>query len=106
MSCVLILTVVCCVVLPPCFVVEKAESDEGHFEEDDAAVLIHEILDAIRYIHDEKQIVHRDLKPENFLLKDKSEHAAIKIIDFGLSRRDDAPQGIMTSRVGTVRFLL
>jgi calcium-dependent protein kinase len=43
------------------------------------------------------------LKPENFLLKDKSEHAAIKIIDFGLSRRDDAPQGIMTSRVGTVR---
>jgi serine/threonine protein kinase len=84
--------------------VEKAESDEGHFQEDDAAILIRDILDAIRYIHDEKHIVHRDLKPENFLLKDNSEHATIKIIDFGLSRKDDAPLGIMTSRVGTVRL--
>ena len=44
------------------FAVEKAESDEGHFHEDDAACLIRDILDAIRYIHDEKHIVHRDLK--------------------------------------------
>ena len=82
--------------------VEKAESGEGHFQEDDAAILVRDILDAIRYMHDEKHIIHRDLKPENFLLKDRSDDAPIKIIDFGLSRKDDAPMGIMSSRVGTV----
>ena len=81
-------------------VIEKAESEEGHFSEDDAAILIRDILDAIRYIHDELHIVHRDLKPENFLLKDETDDAPVKIIDFGLSRRDDAPFGVMSSRVG------
>ncbi|KAL3913369.1 MAG: hypothetical protein SGILL_006519 [Bacillariaceae sp.] len=85
--------------------VEKAESDEGHYQEDDAAILIRDILDAIRYMHDEKHIVHRDLKPENFLMKDDSDDATIKIIDFGLSRKDDAPQGVMSSRVGTPYYV-
>jgi len=84
-------------------VVEKAESPEGHFNEEDAGILARDILDAIRYIHDELNIVHRDLKPENFLLKDESDEAAVKIIDFGLSRKNDAPFGIMTTRVGTFK---
>lgn len=74
-------------------VIEYAENGQGHFHEEDAALLISEIFDAIRYLHDKCHIVHRDLKPENFLLKDESEHAPIKIIDFGLSRKDDAPFG-------------
>jgi calcium-dependent protein kinase len=85
-------------------VIDKAEAADGngHFSELDAAHIIHDILDAISYCHDEKHIVHRDLKPENFLLKDKSDQSAVKIIDFGLSRRDDdSPFGIMRSRVGT-----
>ena len=81
-------------------VIEKTESPEGHFFEEDAAIIIRDILDAIRYIHDELNIVHRDLKPENFLFKDDTDDADIKIIDFGLSRRNDAPFGLMTSRVG------
>lgn len=79
-------------------VIEKARSPEKHFSEMDAARIIRNILDAIRYIHDEKHIVHRDLKPENFLLLDKSDDSPVKIIDFGLSRRDDF--GVMRSRVG------
>ena len=114
-------------------VIEKAETEEGHFKEDDAACLIRDILDAIRYIHDELHIVHRDLKPENFLLSDKTDEARtylcslvpwliegfppirshstkcafseVKIVDFGLSRRDDAPFGIMKSRVGTPYYV-
>jgi len=31
--------------------------------------------------------------------------AEVKIIDFGLSRRDDAPFGIMKSRVGTPYYV-
>ena len=46
---------------------------------------------------------NRDLKPENFLLKDDSDSRPfIKIIDFGLSRKDDQPTGLMGSKVGTV----
>jgi serine/threonine protein kinase len=89
-------------------VIDKAEAADGtgHFSELDAAHIIHDILDAIAYCHDEKHIVHRDLKPENFLLKDKSDQSAVKIIDFGLSRRDDdSPFGVMRSRVGTYRTM-
>lgn len=61
-------------------VIDLSESEQGHFEEDDAACLIRDILDAIRYIHDELNIVHRDLKPENFLLSDGTEEARKFII--------------------------
>lgn len=86
-------------------VIEKADSPSGHFDEQEAACCILDILDAIAYCHDEVKIVHRDLKPENFLLKDRSENAKIKIIDFGLSRRDNAPKGVMSTRVGTPYYV-
>lgn len=40
-------------------IIAKTQSSEGHFSEHDAAVLVRDILDAIRYCHDEKGIVHR-----------------------------------------------
>jgi len=43
-----------------------------------------QMLDAIKYLHDQG-IVHRDLKPENILLKDETSDI-IKLSDFGLSR--------------------
>ncbi len=87
-------------------IIEKTQSDEGHFSERDAAHLVRCILDAISYCHD-KAIVHRDLKPENFLFSSKDESTAvIKIIDFGLSRHDhDVKQGIMNTKVGTPYYV-
>ena len=87
-------------------IIEKTQSDEGHFSERDAANLVRCILDAISYCHD-KAIVHRDLKPENFLFSSKDESTAvIKIIDFGLSRHDhDVKQGIMNTKVGTPYYV-
>jgi len=86
-------------------IIQKTQSDEGHFSERDAAKLIQCILDAIMYCHDQKGIVHRDLKPENFLFQSNEETAAIKIIDFGLSRHDDVQQGIMNTKVGTPYYV-
>jgi calcium-dependent protein kinase len=86
-------------------IIEKTQSDEGHFSERDAAKLVRCILDAIAYCHDQKGIVHRDLKPENFLFASKEENAAIKIIDFGLSRHDDVKAGIMNTKVGTPYYV-
>jgi Protein kinase domain len=40
-------------------IIAKTQSVEGHFSEHDAALLVRDILDAIRYCHDEKGIVHR-----------------------------------------------
>lgn len=86
-------------------IIEKTQSDEGHFSERDAANLVGCILDAIAYCHDQKGIVHRDLKPENFLFSSKDENAIIKIIDFGLSRHDDMKAGIMNTKVGTPYYV-
>jgi len=85
-------------------IIAKTQSAEGHFSEHDAAVLVRDILDAIRYCHD-KGIVHRDLKPENFLFLTEAEDAPVKIIDFGLSRHDDAEKGIMQTKVGTPYYV-
>ena len=84
-------------------IIAKTQSTEGHFSEHDAANLVYDILDAIAYCHDEKGIAHRDLKPENFLFLTEAEEAPIKIIDFGLSRHDDANHGIMKTKVGTLK---
>ena len=81
-------------------IIAKTHSAEGHFSEHDAAMLVADILDAIAYCHDKKGIVHRDLKPENFLFLTEDEKSPIKIIDFGLSRHNDANQGIMKTKVG------
>mmetsp|Transcript_29907 Transcript_29907/g.63427 ORF Transcript_29907/g.63427 Transcript_29907/m.63427 type:complete len:560 (+) Transcript_29907:267-1946(+) len=86
-------------------IIEKTQSDEGHFSERDAANLVRCILDAIAYCHDQKGIVHRDLKPENFLFSTRSEDAVIKIIDFGLSRHDDMKAGVMNTKVGTPYYV-
>jgi len=84
---------------------ESHDSGEFCFSEKDATILMKKILSAVEYCHVEKGIVHRDLKPENFLFKDESEHAEIKIIDFGLSRHDDENSGIMNTKVGTPYYV-
>ena len=66
------------------------------------------MLDSIKYLH-KQGIAHRDLKPENILLKDKSNAAAIKITDFGLSKifcGDDAAQEVvMKTACGTPGYV-
>lgn len=68
------------------------------FSEDEAAVLIRQILEAVAYMHS-KGVVHRDLKLENIMLDEKGN---VKIIDLGLATKYLSDEHkVMTDRVGT-----
>ena len=65
----------------------------GHYSERDAAVLVRQIVNTVKYLH-EQGIIHRDLNPGNILLDgnaDNVEDCRIKIADFGLVRRALTP---------------
>lgn len=57
---------------------------KGHYSERAAASICRAIVNVVHVCHF-MGVMHRDLKPENFLLSDKSENAALKATDFGLS---------------------
>ncbi|KAG7393841.1 hypothetical protein PHYPSEUDO_000018 [Phytophthora pseudosyringae] len=60
--------------------------DMGSVSEQDAAHLLHDVCQALDYVHT-RGVCHRDVKPENVLLSDRSAKPNVKVADFGLSRR-------------------
>ena len=73
----------------------------GRFEENEAAVLTYQILDAVSYLHS-NNIIHRDIKPENLLLKG-GEEMIVKVTDFGVAKelQQTDGRGRAFSNVGT-----
>ncbi|GAX17198.1 hypothetical protein FisN_10Lh047 [Fistulifera solaris] len=71
------------------------------YTEKQAGRITTSILQAIRYMHNHG-VVHRDLKYENIMFESTAQDAAIKIIDFGLSKKFIGKTGTMTERVGTI----
>ncbi|KAE9619755.1 putative protein kinase CAMK-CDPK family [Lupinus albus] len=64
---------------------DRILSRGGKYPEEDAKVVIIQILSAVAFCH-LQGVVHRDLKPENFLFDSKDENStSLKVIDFGLS---------------------
>ncbi|MED6170623.1 cyclin-dependent serine/threonine protein kinase [Stylosanthes scabra] len=63
---------------------DKILSRGGKYSEEDARVVMIQILSVVAYCH-LQGVVHRDLKPENFLFASKEESSTLKAIDFGLS---------------------
>ncbi|PNY11625.1 calcium-dependent protein kinase-like protein, partial [Trifolium pratense] len=63
---------------------DKILSRGGKYSEEDARVVLIQILSVVAYCH-LQGVVHRDLKPENFLFSSEDENSALKAIDFGLS---------------------
>lgn len=74
----------------------------GHYSEENARRITHDILSAVEYLH-ANGVVHRDIKPENLLLVDNSEDAAVQLTDFGLS--GIAKKSDMTLFVGTPQYM-
>jgi len=81
---------------------DKLEESGGFLKEEDAAVLVNNILSCINYCH-QKGLCHRDLKLENILLHD-SDYRHLKIIDFGLAKKfDDKTR--FSDLVGTAYYM-
>ena len=85
-------------------IVEKSSTGRGCFSEDEAARILHQLLEAVSYLHQNK-VVHRDIKPENILFENKAEDSDIKLIDFGLARKHKSREAPMTTIVGTPYYL-
>jgi calcium-dependent protein kinase len=79
--------------------------DAGHFNEQQAAIVMQHMFRAIFYMH-ENHIAHRDLKPENFLFatKEPIEKSSLKVIDFGLACKFAADQ-VLTTKAGTPYYV-
>jgi serine/threonine protein kinase len=84
-------------------IVEKSSNAPGCFSEAEAARILHQLLDAVSYLH-KNSVVHRDIKPENIMFETCNEDSDIKLIDFGLARKHSrgAP---MSTIVGTPYYL-
>mmetsp|Transcript_9571 Transcript_9571/g.21581 ORF Transcript_9571/g.21581 Transcript_9571/m.21581 type:complete len:370 (-) Transcript_9571:67-1176(-) len=79
-------------------------TDSGCYSERKAAGIIKSLLEAVAYLH-ENNIVHRDIKPENILFESMDDDAAVKLIDFGLSRRHEKGEAPMSNPVGTAYYM-
>ena len=77
-------------------------ADLKKFDENMAAEIIQQVLDAVAYCHS-KHIVHRDLKPENLLMEEDDSNS-IKVIDFGTSQFFD-PDEHMDKTYGTAYYI-
>ena len=59
--------------------------------EADACLVFKQIASALVYLHN-FNMCHGDLKPENIMLKNPADFTAIKLIDFGYSRKISSNQ--------------
>mmetsp|Transcript_37113 Transcript_37113/g.114350 ORF Transcript_37113/g.114350 Transcript_37113/m.114350 type:complete len:397 (+) Transcript_37113:397-1587(+) len=75
------------------------------FTEREAAVVMQQVLRAVRYMH-RLDIAHRDLKPENFvfLTAEPIESNVLKVIDFGLACKFEEGQ-VLTTKAGTPYYV-
>uniref|UniRef100_A0A6B2L9T8 non-specific serine/threonine protein kinase n=1 Tax=Arcella intermedia TaxID=1963864 RepID=A0A6B2L9T8_9EUKA len=74
---------------------------KGFYPEDEAVLLIHQVLTALVYLESLK-ICHRDLKPENLIFTDDT-HKTLKLIDFGEAK--SCANGPIKEYVGTTDYM-
>jgi calcium-dependent protein kinase len=74
-----------------------------YFTEKVAALVMKQLLSAVRFCHDHN-IIHRDLKPENILLESDGDGLKIKVIDFGTGEIYREKK-YLTKQIGTPYYI-
>ena len=70
--------------LEGCTLKQYIQNNENVLE-DNARIIIKQLLTALSYLHYTCDICHRDVKPENIMFKEKDDINSLKLLDFGLS---------------------
>ena len=71
------------------------------YTERQVAYAMRQVVSAIDYLHSQN-IIHRDIKMENIIWESNHPEAAIKVIDFGLSKSFTRHNHVFTQRVGSL----
>ncbi len=74
---------------------------EGRFQPEHVTALMRQLLAGLAAAHD-AGIVHRDLKPENLWLVPADGGTRLKILDFGIAKVSDLPDGAARTQAGLV----
>lgn len=74
---------------------------KGPLPEERAAMLLTELLLAIRYLHNDCHILHRDIKPDNILF---DSHGHIRLVDFGFLTDLDCNSALLRTACGSPAF--
>lgn len=64
-----------------------------------------QILDALHYVHCEKDVVHKDIKPENFLIYTEGSKLNVKLIDFGFAEKKIYPEQKLKIEAGSLPYI-
>ncbi|EXJ83861.1 CAMK protein kinase [Capronia coronata CBS 617.96] len=79
------------------------ESKNGKLLEVEAAVIVRQMLIAVRFLH-QNNIVHRDIKPDNILMTSLAAGSRVVLTDFGAARRIHTSRHRMSTVVGTHEY--
>ncbi|XP_013396564.1 peripheral plasma membrane protein CASK isoform X3 [Lingula anatina] len=87
-----------------CFEIVKRASAGFVYSEAVASHYLRQILEALRYCH-ENDVIHRDMKPHCVLLASKENSAPVKIGGFGVAIQLPESGKISGGRIGTPHFM-
>ena len=83
---------------------EYINENKENITENDARIIIKQLLHALSYLHYTCDICHRDIKPENVMLTEKNNISLIKLVDFGLSSDCFEAQNVLDN-CGTLIYM-
>ena len=83
---------------------EYINNNQNNITEDNARIIIKQLLNALSYLHYSCDICHRDIKPENILFKYKDDINSLQLVDFGLSA-DTFEEKNYLNNCGTLKYM-